>query len=189
MKRMPKYTAGMFKKKMPRFGASAIRLPRIKKYADGGTTEEMENEKQVAGFLNQPETAQEKKARELAEKAEKYAPGKDADQPKKPAKPKKPPVVSEDDEVIITPEEGKKQLEADRLKDLEQYMKEQERKRKEKFGLNKPPQTPPKAVPAPYKPGSMKPEVKMKRGGAVSSSASRRADGCAVRGKTKGRFV
>jgi hypothetical protein len=181
MQRIPKFTAGMFKKKMKRFGAPAVpgpRLPRIKKYAGGGATEEMENEKNVAKFLNQPETAQEKKARELAKKAEKYAPSKDADQSD-----------DDEDEVVVTPEEGKKQLEADRLKDLEQYMKEQERKRKEKFGLNKPPQTPPKAVPAPYKPGSMKPEVKMKRGGAVSSSASRRADGCAVRGKTKGRFV
>ena len=29
----------------------------------------------------------------------------------------------------------------------------------------------------------------MKKGGAVKSSASKRADGCAVRGKTKGRMV
>jgi hypothetical protein len=28
-----------------------------------------------------------------------------------------------------------------------------------------------------------------KKGGAVKSSASKRADGCAVRGKTKGRMV
>ena len=31
MKRIPKYTAGMFKKKMPRFGASAIKKPRMPK--------------------------------------------------------------------------------------------------------------------------------------------------------------
>jgi len=31
VKRIPKYTAGMFKKKMPRFGASAIKKPRMPK--------------------------------------------------------------------------------------------------------------------------------------------------------------
>ena len=42
--RIPKYTAGMFKKKMPRFGASSIKMPRIpkppkprvKKFDEGG---------------------------------------------------------------------------------------------------------------------------------------------------------
>jgi hypothetical protein len=29
----------------------------------------------------------------------------------------------------------------------------------------------------------------MKKGGKVKSSASKRADGCAVKGKTKGKFV
>jgi len=33
------------------------------------------------------------------------------------------------------------------------------------------------------------PEKKMKKGGMVKSSASKRADGCAVKGKTKGRIV
>ena len=33
------------------------------------------------------------------------------------------------------------------------------------------------------------PTVKKKNGGAVKSSASSRADGCAQRGKTRGRFV
>ena len=42
MQRIPKYTAGMFKKKMPRFGASSIRMPRMpkppkpKKFDGGG---------------------------------------------------------------------------------------------------------------------------------------------------------
>lgn len=47
--RIPKYTAGMFKKKMPRFGAAPIKKPslprppkpRAKKYADGGEIEEI----------------------------------------------------------------------------------------------------------------------------------------------------
>ena len=52
MQRIPKYTAGMFKKKMPRFGASGIKMPRmprmpkpskprIKKLAEGGEIEEV----------------------------------------------------------------------------------------------------------------------------------------------------
>ena len=34
-----------------------------------------------------------------------------------------------------------------------------------------------------------KPPVKKAGGGSIKSSASRRADGCAVRGKTRGKFV
>ena len=34
-----------------------------------------------------------------------------------------------------------------------------------------------------------KPTVKKAKGGSVKSSASRRADGCATKGKTKGKFV
>lgn len=52
MQRIPKYTAGMFKKKMPRFGASGIKMPRMprmpkpskprmKKLAGGGEIEEV----------------------------------------------------------------------------------------------------------------------------------------------------
>jgi hypothetical protein len=33
------------------------------------------------------------------------------------------------------------------------------------------------------------PVKKMKKGGKVHSSASKRADGCAVKGKTRGKFV
>jgi hypothetical protein len=47
--RIPKYTAGMFKRKMPRFGASSIKMPRmpkppkprVKKYEEGGEVEEV----------------------------------------------------------------------------------------------------------------------------------------------------
>ena len=39
------------------------------------------------------------------------------------------------------------------------------------------------------KEGVKLPEKKMRKGGSVKSSASRRADGCAVRGKTRGKFV
>lgn len=182
MKRMPKYTAGMFKKKMPRFGASAIRLPRIRKYAEGGVSEEMENEKKVAGFLNQPETMQEKKARELAKKAEKYAPGKDADQ-------------QDEDEIVIDPKDTEKNRKAAlqewREEQMKKYMEEQENKRKEKYGLNPVKPTKPKVQTLPYnpskqkygtqtlpfdpsKPGGVKP---LKRGGmAKSDSHSSHAD-------------
>ena len=84
-------------------------------------SDEMLNEEKVPDFLNQPETPADKKQRE----ADKNAPGMDADQPKKPAKPVK------------------------------------------------------KAASG----GAMYAR------GAKVSSASSRADGCAERGKTKGRFV
>ena len=49
MKRIPKFTAGMFKRKMPRFGASGIKMPRlpkppkprVKKFQSGGEIEEV----------------------------------------------------------------------------------------------------------------------------------------------------
>lgn len=44
MKRIPKFTAGMFKKKMRRFGAEPPKMPRMpkpKKFADGGEIEEV----------------------------------------------------------------------------------------------------------------------------------------------------
>jgi hypothetical protein len=45
-----------------------------------------------------------------------------------------------------------------------------------------------KEKPEPVKPEESKPEVKKAKGGSVSSASSR-ADGCATKGKTKGRFV
>jgi hypothetical protein len=66
MDRIPKYTAGMFKKKMPRFGAMSIRKqrlplppkPRAKKFQDGGEIEEI-----IIG----PGAAQEEYAGEMAQ--------------------------------------------------------------------------------------------------------------------------
>jgi hypothetical protein len=66
MDRIPKYTAGMFKKKMPRFGAMSIRKqrlplppkPRAKKFQDGGEIEEI-----IVG----PGAAQEEYADEMAQ--------------------------------------------------------------------------------------------------------------------------
>lgn len=58
-------------------------------YRTGGTTApkstEMLNEEKVVDFLNQPETEADK----AQDKADKKAPGMDADQPKKPSKPVK----------------------------------------------------------------------------------------------------
>lgn len=58
-------------------------------YRTGGTTPpkstEMLNEEKVVDFLNQPETEADK----AQDKADKKAPGMDADQAKKPAKPPK----------------------------------------------------------------------------------------------------
>lgn len=194
MMRIPKYTAGMFKRKMPRFGAEGISPPRMNKprmMSKGGSTadtEAMQNEKNVAKFLNQPETEADAKMKQ----AEETAPGKDADQPgnikakpkaKEKPKPTPPPQKYDDAEVVVTPEEGKKQLEEDRKQDLEEarkkalekYMEEQEAARQKKYGLEKVAPSKPKAV-------------LLRKGGSVSSASSR-GDGIAQRGKTRGRMV
>ena len=63
MKRIPKFTAGMFKKKMRRFGAASPKMPRIpkpsvKKFQSGGEIEEI-----IIG----PGAAQEEYADEIAQ--------------------------------------------------------------------------------------------------------------------------
>jgi hypothetical protein len=40
-----------------------------------------------------------------------------------------------------------------------------------------------------YESGALQDPQKMKKGGMIKSSASKRADGCAKKGKTKGRMV
>lgn len=52
------------------------------------------------------------------------------------------------------------------------------------FGYGATPPPPPKPKPKPPK----APEKKMRSGGSVAS-ASKRADGCATKGKTRGKFV
>lgn len=61
MKRIPKFTAGMFKKKMRRFGAPSIKTPRMpkpRKFEEGGEIEEI-----IIG----PGVAQEEYADEIAQ--------------------------------------------------------------------------------------------------------------------------
>ena len=47
----------------------------------------------------------------------------------------------------------------------------------------------PKEAPKDEKKEEVKPEPEKKRSGGVVGSASKRADGCAVRGKTRGKIV
>ncbi len=78
MQRIPKYTAGMFKKKMPRFGSSGVRMPRmpkppkprVKRFAGGGEIDEVivgspygEVDEVIVG----PGAAQEEYADEIAQ--------------------------------------------------------------------------------------------------------------------------
>lgn len=51
------------------------------------------------------------------------------------------------------------------------------------------PKKPKEEPPKEEKKEEVKPEPEKKRSGGVVGSASKRADGCAVRGKTKGRMV
>jgi hypothetical protein len=86
--RIPKYTAGMFKKKMPRFGASAIKKPRlptppkprVKKYEEGGEVEEV---------VVSPEAYRKQESKDLVMRylaASKRAAAKKAEQKKDPDK-------------------------------------------------------------------------------------------------------
>jgi hypothetical protein len=86
--RIPKYTAGMFKKKMPRFGASSIKMPRlpkapkprVKKYEEGGEVEEV---------VVSPEAYEKEQSKDLVKRylaASKRAAAKKAEQKKDPEK-------------------------------------------------------------------------------------------------------
>ena len=88
MDRIPKYTAGMFKKKMPRFGAMSIRKqrlplppkPRAKKFQDGGEIEEI---------IVAPEEYEKEQSKDLVKRylaASKRAAAKKAEQKKDPDK-------------------------------------------------------------------------------------------------------
>ena len=62
----------------------------------------------------------------------------------------------------------------------------EDKKREEELAKGKVDTTKPQPIMGAKKGGSVK---KMASGGSVKSSASKRADGCAVKGKTKGRMI
>ena len=173
MQRIPKYTAGMFKKKMPRFGASGIKMPRmprmpkpskprIKKLAEGG---EAEIEEVIIG----PGAAQQEYADEIARiqkarkeralAAEKSLVKRYLAASKKAAAKKPEPKVEINRETL--------------RREFESYMQEQERKKKQ-------------AESQFYQ--EMKRGIRTARSGGKMESCCR-GDGIAKRGKTRGRFV
>ena len=181
MQRIPKYTAGMFKKKMPRFGASGIRMPsmpkapkpRVKKFAEGG---EAEIEEVIVGpsygevdeVIIGPGAAQqeysneisqsEKRRKERALAAEKSLVKRYLAASKK-AGAKKPESVEMDRETL--------------RREFDAYMQEQELKKKQ--------------AEAEFR-RDMKQGIRTARSGGKMESCCR-GDGIASRGKTRGKFV
>jgi outer membrane biosynthesis protein TonB len=131
----------MFKKKMPRFGSSSIKMPRmpkppkprVKKFAEGGELDPMDD---LAPRENLPS------------KEDLKPPKKPEPKPKPKPKPKQKP-KSKDDMDDLTPYQN---------------------------------------LPSPEDLLPPEPSKKYASGGSVSS-ASKRADGCATKGKTRGKFV
>lgn len=167
MQRIPKYTAGMFKKKTPRFGASSIRMPsmpkppkpRVKKFEGGGKTE--------TEVIISPEEGA-KFYPELAAKTERTRKQRELERSKDLVK----RYLYESKKA--EEEKAKKKLDADQLKkQFDAYM--EERKKQDAIDTSE------------YM-RQMKQGVKTAKSGGVMKSSSR-GDGIARKGKTRGRFV
>lgn len=167
MDRIPKYTAGMFKKKMPRFGAMAPKKPRmprppkprIKKFEEGGDVEEEVIVSEDAVRRTNPELSAKidraKKARELAQSK---------DLVKRYLRERR---------VADEAEAKKKAEEGDMRRKFDEYMEERRRQELEEQGRFM---------------QERKRGVRTARKGGVMSSCCR-GDGIAKRGKTRGKFV
>lgn len=167
MNRIPKYTAGMFKKKMPRFGAMAPKKPRmprpprprIKKFDGGGDVEEEVIVSEEAVRKSDPELFAKidraKKARELAQSK---------DLVKRYLRERK---VADETEAKKKAEEG------DMRRKFNEYMEERRRQELEEQGRFM---------------QERKRGVRTARKGGTMSSCCR-GDGVAKRGKTRGKFV
>jgi hypothetical protein len=167
MNRIPKYTAGMFKKKMPRFGAMAPKKPRlptppkprVKKFEEGGDVEEEVIVSEDAVRRTNPELSAKidraKKARELAQSK---------DLVKRYLRERK---------VADEAEAKKKAEEGDMRRKFDEYMREREQRGLEEQGRFM---------------QERKRGVRTARSGGKMSSCCR-GDGIAKRGKTRGKFV
>jgi len=171
MQRIPKYTAGMFKKKMPRFGAASIKKPRlplppkprVKKFADGGDVEdeviispeqgrkdyadkfaEIERQRAIRRKMQREEASRNFVKRYLSER-------KKAD----------------------AAEAAKKAEKESLKKKFDEYMEERKRQQDE-ADFN-------------YRQNMQKGLRTARKGGMMKSS--RRGDGIAKKGKTRGKFV
>jgi len=167
MKRIPKFTAGMFKRKMPRFGASSIRMPRIskptkpriKKFDGGGDVEDE--------VIISPEQGRKDYADKFAERERKLKKQRDEE-----SKNLVKRYFSERKKADAA--EAAKKAEKESLKKkFDEYM--EERKRQQDEGTWNYMQERRKGVRTARKGGMMK--------------SSRRGDGIAKRGKTRGKFV
>ena len=167
MQRIPKYTAGMFKRKMPRFGASSIRMPRmpkppkprVKKFDGGGDVEDE--------VIISPEQGRKDYADKFAERERKLK--KQRDEASKDLVKR---YFSERKKADAA--EAVKKAEKESLKKkFDEYM--EERKRQEDEADWNYMQEMKKGIRAARKGGMMK--------------SSRRGDGIAKKGKTRGKFV
>ena len=169
MKRIPKYTAGMFKKKMPRFGASSISMPRmpkppkprVKKFQDGGKAE-------VGEVIISPEEGRKEYAELFAERERKLK--KQRDEASKNLVKRYLSETKKNEDAAAA---AKKKAEQDKLKkQFDAYM--EERKKKEDAAATE------------YM-RQMKQGARTAKSGGVMKSG--RGDGIAKKGKTRGRFI
>lgn len=167
MQRIPKYTAGMFKKKMPRFGASSIRMPRMpkppkpKKFDEGGEVDPNE-------VIISPEEGR-KMYPELFAKSERNRKLRELQQSKDFVK----RYLSERKKADAA--EAAKKVEKDESKKkFDEYMEERKRKEDEEtwnFMQQR------------------KQGIRTARKGGVMKSFCCRGDGIAKKGKTRGKFI
>lgn len=171
MKRIPKYTAGMFKKKMPRFGAApikkprmprppkpSVKKPRVKKFQEGGSTDDLV----PRSMLPDRSAEQEKRSQRNMEELMKYymsdeARERERERSKKRKEKSKESVIEEQ---VVTPEAFQREMEAERRR------QEAEERARRKAGIRT-----------------------ARSGGVMRYDKGGSIDGCAVRGKTRGRFV
>ena len=196
MDRIPKYTAGMFKRKMPRFGAMAPKKPRmprppkprVKKFAEGGDTDDL-----VPRSMLPDENAEQLAARARGSKG-----------PTRRYRPRSlPPPTANKPEVIVTPEAYYNSLSPEEQKKLrEKYeakiaaeelrkqekAKEEQRKREEAREMYRR-QEQEKDIDQSRYMRQRRQGFRTARSGGVMKSSSRRGDGIAKRGKTRGKFV
>lgn len=189
MKRMPKFTSRMFKPKMKRFGGGSPkmpRMPRVKKYAKGG---DVDTDDLVPPSMLPDENASQLAARARGSKGppRRYRPKSRREHLNIP-----PPSVG--GESIVTPEAYEEQVREDKASDaaaqreFERRLEILERKRREEMQrrdyeeyLRRK-----RNILTAREGGPIK---AYRSGGSVKSSASRRADGIASKGKTRGKLV
>jgi hypothetical protein len=194
MNRIPKFTAGMFKKKMPRFGAMAPKKPsmprppkpRIKKFGEGGDTDDL-----VPRSMLPDENAE-----QLAARARKSS------GPTRRYRPRSLP--KQESEVVVSPEAYYKSLSPAEQKKLrekyEQKIAEQEamkreremeerRKNEEAREMYQRQERLKDLEQGQYMRERRQGTRTARSGGVMKSFASRRGDGIAKKGKTRGKFL